>query len=111
MNIYDEALNNIMNTLCQRQMDLLAEGTITVDEYDTIMKPLFDSNKLLKQALERAKKEHELLGLKDKHISHFQSLYASMITNDSKLIDKWSAEIRKVQSDIWKLEKELEEMK
>lgn len=61
MHIYEEALNNIMNTLCQRYMDLLAEGTITVDEYDTIMKPLFDSNKLLKQALERAKKVEELL--------------------------------------------------
>ena len=70
-----------------------------------------ENNIMIQKDLKRAKKVEELLGLKDKHISHLQSLYASMITNDSKLIDKWSAEIRKVQSDIWKLEKELEEMK
>jgi len=51
------------------------------------------------------------LGLKDKHISHLQSLYASTISHNSKLVNQWSAEVQKVQSEIWKLEKELEEMK
>ena len=62
-------------------------------------------------ALHYAQKEHELLGLKNKHISHLQSLYASTISHNSKLVNQWSAEVQKVQSEIWKLEKELEERK
>ena len=70
-----------------------------------------ENNIMIQNDLKRAKKVEELLGLKDKHISHLQSLYASTISHNSKLVNQWSAEVQKVQSEIWKLEKELEAIK
>jgi hypothetical protein len=97
MNIYDEALEIFNGTDTDRKQEeqLAINNLFDVVREDCVLLLTEEENDLVNKALERAKKEHELLGL-------YRSVHG--------VVQSWDT-MPNVQKQIDDLEKELEEMK
>lgn len=112
--IYDEAIE-LENEIKENRLQLTKEKYRDLDDIklNKIIKSKSDKHDKVIKALERAKKEHELLGLyreKDKLRDEFFNEYSSIYSTTQSL-NKILNGLKQIQKQIEALEKELGKLK